>query len=166
MTQEPLSFFGAGSQVGVRPSEDMSFRQEVAHDDPAQASSAMRVLLVQGGIEPGLSSALAREGHDVLVVDEEDGPVRFLRVFAADVIVLAVPAGAQICRELRRAAPRAGIVAIVVGGVEDRIAMLDAGADDCVTTPLSVEELNARIRATGRLRPVQLQGGPPPVRAQ
>jgi len=59
--------------------------------------------------------------------------------------------GIDACREIRRSSPRVGILMLTVrGSEEDKIAALDAGADDYITKPFHMRELAARIRAAVR----------------
>lgn len=111
----------------------------------------MRILLIQAQPEPELTRALAREGRDVLALAADERPVRFLRVFKPHVVLIAIPDASATCRELRRESPQVPIVAILAGhDIEEMIAVLESGADDCV--PLSVQqaELGARIQAVRR----------------
>jgi two-component system KDP operon response regulator KdpE len=55
-----------------------------------------------------------------------------------------------VCRELRTTSDAAILVLSVVGDEADKIAALDAGADDYVTKPFGMEELLARLRAALR----------------
>jgi DNA-binding response OmpR family regulator len=89
----------------------------------------------------------------VLELADEDRPRRILGVFAPEVILILGPEPASICRELRRAAPYVAILAVVLGReVQDRVVMLDAGADDCLAVPFDHEELKARVWAARRRR--------------
>jgi DNA-binding response OmpR family regulator len=109
----------------------------------------MRVLLVGERREEQLARVLAHDGHDVLSVDAPEAVMRLSGVFDPEVVVFV---GAS-CRELRRAVPAAGIIALVRGqDVEERIGALQAGADDCLASPWSDAELRARVRAMGRRR--------------
>jgi PleD family two-component response regulator len=126
-----------------------------AHTIPTsvQPLDELKVLLVhdEGGTE--LARTLARDGHEVLVVSPHERAARFLGVFIPHVIVVADADAAGICRRLRGAAPYVAIVALVPGdGAGDRAAVLDAGADDCLSIPVSRAELTARVRATRRRR--------------
>jgi len=59
--------------------------------------------------------------------------------------------GIRACREIRRSQPRLGILMLTVRDHEDdKVAALDAGADDYITKPFHVRELAARIRAAVR----------------
>jgi len=64
-----------------------------------------------------------------------------------------LPGAVTLCRTLRGdpAAAELAIIAITPeGSVPDKVAALEAGADDCVTEPLHVDELVARIKALRR----------------
>jgi len=68
--------------------------------------------------------------------------------------------GVAVCRELRRQGSRVPILMLTArGSVEDRVAGLDAGADDYLVKPFSLKELLARIRAVTR----RGEGGPAPT---
>jgi len=123
----------------------------------------------------------------VLVVDDEQAILRFLRValesqaytvFEAatgqealsdatahkpDIIVLDLGLpdidGVEVTRLLRQWTQIPIIILSVRGSEHDKIAALDAGADDYLTKPFGVGELLARLRATLR-RTSQPQGGP------
>jgi two-component system, OmpR family, response regulator MprA len=71
---------------------------------------------------------------------------------AADVIVLdlmmPVVGGLEVCRRLRAQGDRTPILVLTARDeVGDRVAGLDAGADDYLAKPFALEELRARIRA-------------------
>jgi two-component system KDP operon response regulator KdpE len=59
--------------------------------------------------------------------------------------------GIRACREIRKSQPRLGILMLTVRDrEEDKVAALDAGADDYITKPFHIRELAARIRAAVR----------------
>jgi two-component system, OmpR family, response regulator len=116
-------------------------------DDPP-ALPGMRVLLVGERRDEQLARVLAHDGHDVLSVEAPEAAIRG-GVFAPEVIVFVGTS----CRDVRRAIPAAGIIALVRGqDVDERIGALGAGADDCLASPWSDAELRARVRAMGRRR--------------
>jgi two-component system KDP operon response regulator KdpE len=65
-------------------------------------------------------------------------------------LVLPDGRGTDVCRELRTWSDAPVIVLSAVGEEKEKIAALDAGADDYVTKPFSVDELLARLRAALR----------------
>ncbi len=67
-------------------------------------------------------------------------------------LVLPDGNGTDVCRELRAWSDAPVIVLSAVGEERQKIAALDAGADDYVTKPFSVDELLARLRAVLRRR--------------
>ena len=113
----------------------------------------MRVLLVHRQPEPDLVRLLAREGHDVLAVRDEERPTRFHGVFHAELVLAAADDPVAICRAVRRAAPGISIIVLLpTQSLDSRVAALDAGADDCLSKPFAREELAARMRAAQRRR--------------
>jgi two-component system KDP operon response regulator KdpE len=73
-------------------------------------------------------------------------------------LVLPDGSGTDVCRELRRWSDAPVIVLSAVGEEKEKIAALDAGADDYVMKPFSVDELLARLRAV--LRRTAADSGP------
>jgi two-component system KDP operon response regulator KdpE len=65
-------------------------------------------------------------------------------------LVLPGKSGTDTCRELRQWTQAPIIILSAVGEEREKVAALDAGADDYVTKPFGVEELLARLRATLR----------------
>ena len=65
-------------------------------------------------------------------------------------LVLPDGRGTEVCRELRTWTSVPVIVLSVVGDESEKVAALDAGADDYVTKPFGVDELLARLRAALR----------------
>ncbi|HEY8315707.1 MAG TPA: response regulator transcription factor [Gaiellaceae bacterium] len=65
-------------------------------------------------------------------------------------LVLPDGSGTDVCRELRTWTTAPVVVLSAVGEEREKIAALDAGADDYVTKPFSVDELLARLRAVLR----------------
>lgn len=113
-------------------------------DDEPQIRRVMRTALTANGYEP----YEARTGEEALDV---------LRDFSPDVILLDLNmpgmGGIDTCRKIRTASDSAVIVLSVRNSEHDKIEALDAGADDYMTKPFSVNELMARIRANLRRVP-------------
>ena len=120
-----------------------------------------RVLLVED--EPAIAELIAvnLRHHGLLAVMAEDGEAaqREIDAVLPDVILLdwMLPgiSGLQLARRWR-ADPRTKTVPILMltarGDEPDKVAGLDAGADDYITKPFSTQELLARIRAVLRRR--------------
>ena len=75
-----------------------------------------------------------------------------LRVPDAIILDLVLPdgSGTDVCRELRTWTSAPIIVVSAVGEESEKVAALDAGADDYVTKPFGMDELLARLRAAMR----------------
>ncbi len=114
----------------------------------------MRALVIEDDddVRAALRRALLLSGYEVLLA--ADGAEGLLKAGTEvpDVIVLDVGMpqmdGLQVCRALRSAGNRTPILMLTAReAVSDRIAGLDAGADDYLTKPYDVGELEARLRA-------------------
>jgi two-component system response regulator MprA len=114
----------------------------------------MRVLVVDDelAVRTSLQRALGLERYDVDLA--EDGREALERVAAAryDAIVLDVSMptldGLEACRRLRSAGDRTPVLMLTArDSVDDRVAGLDAGADDYLVKPFALRELQARLRA-------------------
>lgn len=118
--------------------------------------SAGRILIVddQPKIRRFMRSTLARDGYEVDEAKTGEEALERVRVFRPDLVVLDVNmpgmGGMAACRALRSDTNIAIIMLTVRNAEEDKVAALDAGADDFVTKPFSTPELLARIRATMR----------------
>jgi two-component system, OmpR family, response regulator QseB len=117
----------------------------------------MRILIVEDDprIHQSLAEDLRRQHHAVEVVDDGLTGLDFARAEVHDVILLDIllPGldGLELCRRLRSEKSRALILMISArDDVKDKVAALDAGADDYLVKPFDLEELSARIRAVSR----------------
>ena len=117
----------------------------------------MRILVVED--ETRLATLVRRglmvEGHAVdLAATGEEG-LDWLAAASYDAIVLDVMLpgidGFEVCRRLRRGRVQTPILLLTAkDAVPDRVAGLDAGADDYLVKPFALAELTARLRALGR----------------
>ena len=105
---------------------------------------------------------LGFEGYQVSVANDGLSGLTMARESHPDLILLdwMLPGmtGLEICRRLRSTGDKVPIILLTAKDeVSDRVAGLDAGADDYVVKPFSVEELLARVRA--RIRRTSEEGG-------
>ncbi|MEP6952703.1 MAG: response regulator transcription factor [Solirubrobacteraceae bacterium] len=116
-----------------------------------------RILVVDD--DPDVRRMLARtltaEGHEVEAVPDGGAALAAAERHAPDTVLLDVSMpgldGLAVCRRLR-ARGLAGPILLLTArdAVADRVAGLEAGADDYVIKPFAVEELLARIAAVER----------------
>jgi two-component system, OmpR family, response regulator MprA len=118
--------------------------------------------------EPAVRSALDRalrlERYDVRLAGDGADALAQLAEHPADAIVLdvAMPGidGLEVCRRLREAGDRTPVLMLTAREtVDDRVAGLDAGADDYLVKPFALRELQARLRALLRRTDEQGPGG-------
>jgi DNA-binding response OmpR family regulator len=119
----------------------------------------MRILLVEDEVRLARSYArnLGDDGHTVTTL--HDGDLAFDAVMATSdafdalIVDVLLPGrnGIALCRDLRRAGVRTPILLLTaLDATQDKVAGLDAGADDYLTKPFPFEELLARLRALAR----------------
>ena len=126
-----------------------------------------RILVVDD--EPQLRrvmrTALAANGYQVLEARSGEEALETLRGNNPEVILLDMNmpgmGGMAACRQIRTMSESAIIVLSVRDSERDKIAALDAGADDYITKPFSIHELMARIRANLRRLPTQQEEAQP-----
>ncbi|GAA2756204.1 response regulator transcription factor [Actinopolymorpha rutila] len=114
----------------------------------------MRVLVVDDddAVRLALSRALTRDGHEVAEAADGTEALEALGGGQPDVVILDVlmpePNGLEVCRRVRARGDRVPILMLTARDlVEDRVAGLDAGADDYLVKPFALDELRARVRA-------------------
>lgn len=110
----------------------------VAEDDQAVRNAVVRVLELDGHRVQSANDG--RAALDAIIDDTPDAVVM-------DVMMPFVD-GLTVCREVRHRGNRVPILLLTARvEVDDRVAGLDAGADDYLTKPFAVAELSARVRA-------------------
>lgn len=104
-----------------------------------------------------LRTGLTTRGYEVRVAADGESALDTFNDWRPDLVVtdLAMPNmdGLELCRRLRLVSQVPVIVLSVKGEEKTKVEALDAGADDFITKPFSMEELLARIRATLRRAP-------------
>jgi two-component system OmpR family response regulator len=117
----------------------------------------MRVLIVEDELKMAslVRRGLAEEGHPADIAATGDDALWMAEAHPYDAIVLDVMlpgiSGFETCRRLRHAGIWTPVLMLTArDGVGDRVAGLDAGADDYLAKPFSFAELFARLRALVR----------------
>jgi two-component system response regulator MprA len=103
-------------------------------------------------VRESLGRALRLEGYDVALAADGEAALEVLAGTACDTLVLDVSMprvdGLELCRMLRKAGDRTPVLMLTARDtVGDRVAGLDAGADDYLAKPFALAELLARVRA-------------------
>lgn len=103
-------------------------------------------------VREALVRALSLEGYQVHAVGDGAAALEALRVSPPDVVLLDVMMpvldGLTVCRVLRAEANAVPVLMVTARSeTGDRVAGLDAGADDYLPKPYALEELLARLRA-------------------
>ena len=128
----------------------------------------MQVLLVEDEVRPGsqYQRNLEDEGYAVEVC--HDGEAAYARILQKrshfDVIIMDVllpkMSGIEVCRAIRDEHIRVPILLLTaLDQTEEKVAVLDAGADDYLTKPFPFAELLARLRALARRPTTLIQSG-------
>ena len=114
----------------------------------------MRILVVddEPAVREAVERALRLDGHDVLLAADGHEARDTLDSRAPDAVVLDVLMprvdGLELCRQMRQRGDRTPVLMLTArDAVSDRVAGLDAGADDYLIKPFALEELLARVRA-------------------
>jgi two-component system response regulator MprA len=115
----------------------------------------MRILVVddEPAVRESLRRALELEGYEIeLAADGKEALYRLESEVEPEAVILDVlmPGldGLEVCRRIRSSGRKVPVLMLTARTeVEDRVAGLDAGADDYVVKPFALEELLARLRA-------------------
>ncbi len=113
-------------------------RRILAVDDETQITRVLR-------------TALSAQGYDVRVANDGEMALEIMKDWSPHLVItdLAMPNldGIGLCRRLRQSSSVPIVVLSVRGQDRAKVEALDAGADDYVTKPFSMNELLARLRA-------------------
>ncbi len=132
-------------------------RAEPAVADRPMRSARILVIDDDEGVTSLLRRALAYEGYQVAVARDGEEGLRKALEWSPDVVVLDILMprldGIEVCRRLRAGDPLLAILMLTAKDrADDQVVGLDAGADEYVVKPFSLEALAARIRALLRRR--------------
>ncbi|HVN92413.1 MAG TPA: response regulator transcription factor [Terracidiphilus sp.] len=104
-----------------------------------------------------LRAALSAQGYDVRTANDPDEGLRLFRDWSPDLVItdlmMPVMSGVEVCRAIRSHSATPVLVLSVREHERSKVEALDAGADDYVTKPFSIQELQARVRAHLRRAP-------------
>jgi two-component system, OmpR family, KDP operon response regulator KdpE len=120
---------------------------------------AGRILIIddEAQITRVLRTALSAQAYDVRIANDPEEALLLFEDWAPDLIVtdLMMPglSGIDVCKAIRKKTSTPIIVLSVRDQERSKVEALDAGADDYVTKPFSIQELLARIRAHLRRAP-------------
>jgi two-component system response regulator MprA len=127
---------------------------------------AMRILVVEDerAVRDALERVLRTDGYQVDLAEDGGAALSALAAREADAVVLDVVLpvidGLEVCRRLRADGDRVPVLMVTArDAISDRVAGLDAGADDYLVKPFSIDELRARVRAL--LRRAGVEGAEP-----
>jgi two-component system response regulator MprA len=114
----------------------------------------MRILVVEDErpVRDALERVLRTDGYEVDVAEDGGAALSVLAGSEPDAVlldvVLPVVDGLEVCRTLRAGGDRVPVLMVTArDSISDRVAGLDAGADDYLVKPFSIDELRARVRA-------------------
>ncbi len=132
-------------------SGETTFTVLVAEDDPEIRTALVRIL--------------SYEGYEVLAVNDGAAALEAAVEHDVDLMVLDVMMpfvdGLDVCRKLRSKGDRTPILMLTARHeTKDRVAGLDAGADDYLAKPFELDELLARLRALLRRTSEPSDDGP------
>jgi two-component system response regulator MprA len=117
-------------------------------------ADAARILIVddEPAVQHALARALALERYAVSGAVDGCQALERLALDSYEAVILDVSMprldGLEVCRRLRDAGDRTPVLMLTARGeIDDRVAGLDAGADDYLVKPFALRELKARLRA-------------------
>jgi len=121
---------------------------------PQHPTHKSRILIAEDdpGVRTSLSRALGFQGYEVTAVNDGSQALESVAKSLPDAVILDVSMphidGLTACRMIREKHRHLPILMLTARHeVSDRVAGLDAGADDYVVKPFALEELSARLRA-------------------
>ena len=117
-------------------------------------ADSARILVVddEPAVQQALTRALALERYDVNLADDGRQALELLGAAPYQAVILDVSMpevdGLEVCRRLREGGDRTPVLMLTARDeIDDRVAGLDAGADDYLVKPFALRELMARVRA-------------------
>jgi two-component system OmpR family response regulator len=119
----------------------------------------MRIVVIEDnvGLANGIASRLSGRGHSIDLLHDGKEAYQFLAQESADLVVLDINLpgmdGLEILQALRNRGDNTPVILLTARSeTHERVAGLDAGADDYLVKPFEMDELEARLRAMSRRR--------------
>jgi two-component system, OmpR family, response regulator MprA len=142
-------------------------REVVRQNEPVPGEIDVDVLIAEDdrAVRESLARALLLEGYRVTAVSNGAEALDAVRLAPPDIVLLDVSMplvdGLTVCRVLRSEQNRVPVLMLTARTeTSDRVAGLDAGADDYLAKPYALDELLARLRALIRRATYDDDGGP------
>ena len=114
----------------------------------------MKIVVVddEQAVRDSLRRSLSFNGYDIAIAEDGEQALDVIEKEQPDLVILDVMMpkmdGLEVCRHLRSHGDDRPILVLTArDGVSDRVAGLDAGADDYLPKPFALEELLARVRS-------------------
>src|ERR1700678_2145746 len=125
-----------------------------------------RILVIddEPQITRALRAALTAQSFDIRTANDPEEGLQVFQEWPPDLVItdLMMPgmSGVEVCQAIRKTASTPIIVLSVREHERSKVEALDAGADDYVTKPFSIQELLARVRAHLRRAPERTVDAP------
>ena len=145
---------GVISQLGQGSVFSFSFADRQGSNRTPMSTSTILIVDDEPQIRRVMRTTLSSNGYAVIEARSGEEALEIMRKERPELVLLDVNmpgmGGLEVCREIRDQSDVAIIMLTVRNTEHDKVLALDAGADDYVVKPFSIEELLARIRAALR----------------